>query len=363
MNEPIAEQIHEQANEHVSEHVSEQVKESATTPIITKAGFVAIIGEPNVGKSTLMNAILGTKLSIVTPKPQTTRKSILGIHTEGDTQIVFFDTPGVLTPSYELHRSMMDFVKTSIEGADAVLVVVDVEKMLSRQQGRGIRASRNARKSANKLLRTAPTTNDGLQSLMLVLQTRLETIGKPVIVALNKMDAVFDKKLALPIMDALMKTEFVTHVAPISALENKFVDDLVSVLRAQMPVHEFYYDEEMLSTHPQRFFAGEIIREAVFMRYREEIPYSTEVNVVEFKEREDGEKWYISAEIIVERDTQKQIIIGKGGAALKELGSTARQAIEEHLEMPIFLEIFVKVREDWRNSQAHLHSFGYGVNR
>jgi GTP-binding protein Era len=325
----------------------------------TKAGFVAIIGEPNVGKSTLMNAILGTKLSIVTPKPQTTRKNVLGIHTDGDTQIVFFDTPGVLKPSYALHRSMMEFVKSSIEGADAVLVVVDVHKLLSREQAKAKRGGKSKKTPPTKPVQPS---NDGLRSLMLKLQMRLETIGKPVVVALNKMDAVFDKKQALPVMDALMKTGFVTHVAPISALENKFVADLVQVLRSYMPEHDFYYDEEMLSTHPQRFFVGEIIREAVFMRYKEEIPYSTEVNVVEFKEREAG-KWYISAEIIVERDTQKQIIIGKGASALKELGSTARQAIEQHLEIPIFLEIFVKVREDWRNSDAHLRSFGYAVNQ
>ncbi len=338
----------------------------------TKSGFVAIIGEPNVGKSTLMNAILGTKLSIVTPKPQTTRKSILGIHTEGTTQIVFFDTPGVLKPSYGLHRSMMEFVKSSIEGADAVLVVVDVAKLIEREQERERKqARRKARTSGtdgkktakkNEPTQTGELSNDGLRGLMLKLQMRLETIGKPVIVALNKMDAVFDKKQALPVMDALMKTGFITHVAAISALEDKYVDELVSVLQAQMPEHEFYYDEEMLSTHPQRFFVGEILREAVFMGYREEIPYSTEVNVVEFKERENG-KWYISAEVVVERDTQKQIIIGKKGASLKELGTVARTAIEQHLEMPVFLEIFVKVREDWRNSDAHLRSFGYGTNQ
>lgn len=326
----------------------------------TKAGFVAIIGEPNVGKSTLMNAILGTKLSIVTPKPQTTRKSVLGIHTEGDTQIVFFDTPGVLKPSYGLHHSMMEFVKSSIEGADAVLVVVDIDKLLSRKVATAQRNAKKGKKTVSS--KATQPSNDGLRSLMLKLQTRLETIGKPIVVALNKMDALFDKKQALPIMDALMKTGFVTHVAPISALENKFVDELMQVLRSYMPEHDFYYDEEMLSTHPQRFFVGEIIREAVFMRYKEEIPYSTEVNVVEFKEREAG-KWYISAEIIVERETQKQIIIGKGASALKELGSTARTAIEQHLETPIFLEIFVKVREDWRNNQAHLKSFGYAVNQ
>ena len=330
-----------------------------------KSGFVAIIGEPNVGKSTLMNAMLGTKLSIVSPKPQTTRRSVLGIFTEGTeesgTQIVFFDTPGILSKAtYELHRSMLDFVKTSIEGADAVLIVVDVQKLVDKPKP-AQRQQFGAK--AKPAPASPPHANErgakALQTLMMRLQMRLETVDKPIVIALNKMDALHDKKLALPVMDALMKLPFVKHVAPISALENKYVDELLLKLKEFMPEHGFFYDAEMLSTQPQRFFVSELIREVIFMRYREEIPYSTEVGIVEFKERERG-KWYISADIVVERDTQKQILIGKGGASLKETGSLARKAIEEYLECSVFLELFVKVREDWRNSSAHLRSFGYG---
>jgi GTPase len=151
----------------------------------------------------------------------------------------------------------------------------------------------------------------------------------------------------------------VREVFTISALENKYVASLLAALSAEMPEHEFYYDPELLSEMPQRFFVSEIVREAVFLGYKDEIPYSTEVNIAEFKEREGG-KWYIAAEIVVERDTQKAIIIGKQGAKLKETGSNARVAIEEYLEMPVFLELFVKVREDWRDNQTYLRSFGYG---
>ncbi len=332
------------------------------------SGFVAIIGEPNVGKSTLMNAMLGTKLSIVSPKPQTTRRSVLGIFTEGTeengTQIVFFDTPGILSKAtYELHRSMLDFVKTSVEGADAILIVVDVLKLVEKPKPEKPKSAQHP----NTKTQTGKTASvkaeergaKALQTLMMRLQMRLETVDKPIIIALNKMDALGDKKLALPVMDALMKLPFVKHVAPISALENKFVDELLLKIKECIPEHEFFYDAEMLSTQPQRFFVSELIREVIFMRYREEIPYSTEVGIVEFKERERG-KWYISADIIVERDTQKQILIGKGGSSLKETGSLARKAIESYLECRVFLELFVKVREDWRNSSAHLRSFGYG---
>jgi GTPase len=323
----------------------------------TKAGFVAIIGEPNVGKSTLLNVMLKTKLSIVTPKPQTTRRNVLGIYTDGTaatggTQIVFYDTPGVLTPGYELQRSMMEAVKTSIEGADALLVVVDILKLLDKARG-----TPGGRKRSTKRIADQPTP-DALYTLTRKLEMSLAEAGKPIVVVLNKMDALFDKTLALPVMDELMKTGFIAHVAAISALENKFVDEMLDVLKSHIPPHEFYYDEDELSTQPQRFFVAELIREVIFMKYREEIPYSTEVSVIEFKEREEG-KWYISAEIVVERTTQKQILIGKGASALKETGAEARKAIEAYLEMPIFLELFVKVREDWRNNGAHLRSFGY----
>jgi GTP-binding protein Era len=339
------------------------------THLSSKAGFVAIIGEPNVGKSTLMNAMLGTKLSIVTPKPQTTRKSILGIYTDDlassndvgqvpeqtPVQMVFFDTPGVLNPSYGLHRSMMEFVRSSVEGADVLLVVLDALKLTGQEK--------KGKRTTNKNISKTPNIPNGdehpLATLTKRLKTTFEAIGKPVIVAINKMDALGDKKQVLPAMDALLKTGVVREVFAISALENKYVSDLLAALKSLMPEHEFFYDAELLSEQPQRFFVSEIIREAVFLGYEDEVPYSTEVNITEFKEREAG-KWFISAEIIVERDTQKGIIIGKQGAKLKETGAKARAAIEAYLELPVFLELFVKVREGWRDNQTYLRSFGYG---
>jgi GTPase len=341
----------------------------------SKAGFVAIIGEPNVGKSTLLNAVLGTKLSIVTPKPQTTRKSILGIYTEDAgtseatkqpqqaVQMIFHDTPGVLNPRYGLHKSMMESVRSSLEGADVVLVVLDA--LVITQQHRRKKPSKPATmrqaKTSTKTATNLRTANDEnpLRTITSRLKTTFEAMDKPVIVAINKMDALGDPKLVLPVMDALLKTGVVREVFTISALENKYVSDLVSTLKRYLPEHELYYDAELLSEMPQRFFVSEIIRETVFLEYEDEIPFSTEINIAEFKEREAG-KWYIAAEIVVERDTQKGIIIGKRGDKLKDVGQKARLAIEEYLEMPVFLELFVKVREGWRDSQTYLRSFGYG---
>lgn len=294
-----------------------------------KAGFVAIVGKPNVGKSTLLNAILGAKLSIVTSKPQTTRKRILGIHTRDNVQIVFFDTPGMIKPRYELHRSMMEYINDSIETADVLLVMLDASK-----------------------------GNESFEFFNSEFLSMLKKYDKPVVVAINKIDAVRDKKSVLPLMAQLHQSGLVKEIVPMSALGNDNVNELVEVLVQHLPEHEFYYDEDMLSEQPERFFVSELIREVVFTTYRDEIPYSSEVQIADFKERETG-KWYISAEIIVERDTQKGIIIGKGGLALKSVGEKARAAIEEHLGMPVFLELFVKVRDDWRNNRTYLASYGY----
>lgn len=295
----------------------------------TKAGFVAIIGKPNVGKSTLLNAVLGTKLSIVTSKPQTTRKRILGIYTRDNTQIVFFDTPGILKPRYELHRSMMGYINDSLETADIILVMLD-----------------------------ATRENESNEFFNTEFLATLKKLNKPVVVAINKMDILHNKKKVLPLMANIHQSGFVQEIVPLSALENDNVRELIGALEKHVPEHDFYYDEEVLSEQPERFFVSELIREAVFTAYRDEIPYSTEVQIVEFKEREVG-KWYISADIIVERDTQKGIIIGKGGTALKQVGEKARAAIEAHLAEPVFLELFVKVREDWRNNRTYLSSYGY----
>ncbi len=300
-----------------------------STKITQKAGFVAIIGKPNAGKSTLMNSILGEKLSIVTPKPQTTRKRVLGIYTEGDIQIVFTDTPGILKPKYEMQEAMMGYVDEAINSADVLLVIYDAE-------------------------RHKPDKNPFHSGFL----SRLEASNAPKILLLNKIDLKKDKKELLPLIDLFAKLNIFDEIVPVSALRPDDALRVVELLVKYLPNSPFFYDDDMLSTQSQRFFVSELIRERVFEAYSDEIPYSTEVAITDFKERENG-KWFISAEIIVERDSQKGIIIGKGGEKLKRLGETSRQAIEQHLDLPIYLELFVKVRENWRSKKTFLKSFGY----
>jgi GTP-binding protein Era len=294
-----------------------------------KAGYVAIIGKPNAGKSTLMNAILGTKLSIVTPKPQTTRKQVLGIFTEGDTQMVFLDTPGLLKPRYELHRSMMSYVGESLLAADAVLLLIDLEKY----------------KNFDNYFATE-TINT------------LNNLTKPIIVVLNKIDTITDRREVLPIMEELAKNPLFKEIIPLSALKVDNVKELLGILQKYIPEGEFFFDADQLSSQTERFFVTEIIREVIFMSFGDEIPYSTELSVSEFKEREKG-KWYISVDIIVEKDSQKRIMIGTKGEKIKSVGEKSRLAIEEHLEQSVYLELFVKVRDNWRSNPTLLKSYGY----
>lgn len=294
-----------------------------------KSGYIAIIGKPNVGKSTLMNAIIGSKLSIVTPKPQTTRRNVLGIYTQKETQMVFIDTPGVLKPRYELHKSMMNFVEESLSGADIIIVIADVTRP----------------ETATRVL-TPPFIE------------ALQTFKKPCIAILNKMDALSDKTQALPFISSLEELGVFTEFIPISALQKDNTDKLVHILESLLPEAEFFHDPEILSTMPQRFFVSELIRETIFELFKEEIPYSTEVTISEFKEREKG-KWYIAADIIIEKESQKAILIGEKGSKIKQIGLLSRDKVEEHLEFPVFLELFVKVREDWRSKTTYLRSFGY----
>ncbi len=293
----------------------------------TKAGYVAIIGKPNSGKSTLLNAIMGTKLSIVTPKPQTTRKRVLGIYTHEKSQIVFLDTPGVLSPKYTMQKIMMGYVDGAVSESDVLVVILDMEKY----------------------------PKEGLTA---DIRNIVENSGKPAIVALNKVDRLLDRKGVLPIIADLIKTGLFKDIVPISALKEMNVTELLQTIDQYLPEHEFFYDEDLLSTQNQRFFVSELIRENIFLLTKEELPYSTEVSILEFKEREVG-KWYIHAEIIVERDTQKRIIIGSGGALIKLIGERSRVRIEEHLEQEVFLELFVKVRAKWRNDSNRLRSLGY----
>jgi GTP-binding protein Era len=295
-----------------------------------RCASVAIIGRPNAGKSTLMNAILGTHLSIVAPKPQTTRKRVLGILTEGDSQLIFIDTPGILRPQYKLQRSMMGFVGDAVDEADILCIVIDVEKAVER--------------------------GSIMDPMIMALLERSE--GRPAVLVFNKMDALKNKPDALPLMEeARLSGKFAKAIA-ISAQDGTYVEDLLQILRELSPQMPFLYDEEQLSTQPERFFVAELVREAIFHQFQQEIPYSTEVVIAEFKERENG-KWYVAADIVVERETQKAILIGAKGSALKQVGEAARASIEKHLDQPVYLELFVKVRRDWRNDRSQLASFGY----
>jgi len=299
----------------------------------TKAGYVAIIGKPNAGKSTLMNAIIGAKLSIVTPKPQTTRKRVLGILTENNSdennfQIIFLDTPGILNPKYKMQTVMMNYVDNSIVEADCIIFILDATRFNSKK----------------------PFSNE--------LLNILKKINKKIILLLNKFDLLKDRKEVLPMIDLLNQMKLFSDIIPISALKESNIEQVISTVTKYLPYSNFYYDPEILSTQPERFFVSEIIRENIFKSYSDEIPYSCEVNIIDFKERK-FEKWFISAEIIVERQNQKGIIIGNKGEKLKKVLEHSRHQIEEHLQHPIYLEVFVKVREKWRDNSNFLRSFGY----
>lgn len=287
-----------------------------------KAGFVSIIGKPNVGKSTLMNALIGEKLSIITPKAQTTRHRILGIVNEEEYQIVFSDTPGVIKPKYGLQDAMMHSVNGALSDADLLLFVTDINEQYDE--------------------------NDVLEK---ILNTTI-----PMIVLINKIDNAtqeqVDEKSAFWQEKLNPK-----HIFAISALHKYNLDGIMEMLLDNLPEHEAYYDKEELSDRSQRFFVSEIIREKIFTNYQKEIPYSTEVVITAFKEEEKITR--ISAEIIVERDSQKNILIGKGGSMLKKVGTEARKDIEKFLDQKVFLETFVKVLPDWRSKKNYLKSFGY----
>lgn len=294
----------------------------------TKSGFVAIVGRPNAGKSTLLNSIIEFKLSIVTPKAQTTRKRVAGIYSTEDTQIVFLDTPGIIKPDYEMQKTMMSYVKNSLEEADLLLCLVDASTY---------------------------DIERGFDDLIL---NYLKTFTKTKILLLNKTDKIPDKKLLLPIINFMQNTGYFSEIVPISAKSGDNVELILSSIEKYLPEGEFYYDPEQLSPENQRFFVGELIREQVFFRLNEELPYSIEVVISEFKERENG-KWFISADVVVERDSQKKIVVGNEGSKIKEIGQRARKEIERHLEKEVYLELFVKVKNDWRNNKNMLKSFGY----
>lgn len=293
-----------------------------------RCGYVAIIGEPNVGKSTLMNSLIGQKLSIVTPKPQTTRHKVLGILSTEHYQVIFLDTPGIIKPKYLLHEAMMAFASSALDDADLVLFMIDA---------------------------TNPKTGSDLTHEEAFL--KLRGLQKPVFLAINKADVV-NKVEILPIMDFYAKAFPFKEIFPISALKLDGTADLVQAVVGLLPIHPPMYPLDIVSEQNERFFVSEIIREKMFEKYQQEIPYSTTVEIAEFKERDAG-KTFISADIFVERESQKGILIGKGGEPLKQIGRRARKDIESFLQHPVFLELHVKVRKDWRQDTSALARFGY----
>ncbi len=296
---------------------------------MTRCATVALVGRPNAGKSTLLNAILGMHLSIVTNKPQTTRKRVLGIHTEDDSQLIFLDTPGLLAPKYQMQKAMMGYVDESLDAADIICIIVDVKKAFER--GTII----------------DPMWSDAIQKRK-----------SPTILVLNKMDMLGVPKEAMVLMEQARLSGLFQQAIAISAKDNTFVEDLVALLRQLSPEAPFEYDSEIVSDQSERFFVAEFIREAIFKQFSEEIPYAADVMIAEFKEREGG-KWYIAADIMVERENQKAILIGAKGGALKQVGEVSRATIEKHLGRPVYLELYVKVRNDWRNDRTQLASLGY----
>lgn len=297
----------------------------------TYAGTVAVIGKPNAGKSTLLNAILGENISIVTRKAQTTRRTVLGIYTSENSQAIFLDTPGFLKPKYQLHRAMLNYVEKAVGEADIVLVIAD----------------------ASKLLAEIDDFEDDFYQY-------LKSISKAKILALNKLDLLDDRKKMLPLMESAIKQNIFNEIIPISAKKKVSIKDLLEIIKKYLPESEFYYDPDFLSIQPERFFVAELIRENIFKEFKMEVPYSTEVVITQFKERKN-EKWFISADIIVERNSQKQILVGKNGQMVKKIGEKSRAKIEEHLQTEVYLDLFVKVREKWRNNPNLLKSYGYSV--
>jgi len=288
-----------------------------------RSGFVNIIGNPNVGKSTLMNALMGERLSVVTAKAQTTRHRIMGIVSGEDYQIVFSDTPGIIKPKYKMHKGMMDFVHTAFTDADVMVYVSDVVE----------------------------TIDKNVEYI-----EKISHLDIPVLVVINKIDLTTPEKLDV-LSDIWKGFLPAAKVIPVSAKEKFNIDTVSMAIRSALPEGPAYYPKDEMTNKPERFFVSEILRGKIFENYDKEIPYCTEVVVELFKEAQDIIR--IQTLIFVERDTQKAILIGKKGAALKKTATEARKEMERFFRKKIFLETFVKVRKDWRNDENYLKNLGY----
>lgn len=288
-----------------------------------KAGFVNIIGNPNVGKSTLMNALVGEKLSIITSKAQTTRHRIMGIVNEPDYQIIYSDTPGILQPNYRLQENMMQSVDTALGDADIILYVTDV-------------------------VETVTKNPDYIQ--------KINRIAIPVLIVLNKIDKSSQEEV-MALMEQWQSLVPKAELFPVSALEHFNLEALFARILELLPESPPWFEKDRFTDKSLRFFASEIIREKIFLNYSQEIPYSVEVTIEEFIEND--QRYNIRAVINVMRDSQKGILIGKQGSALKRVGTQARLDMEDFFEKKVFLELFVKVVPDWRENKTRLRQFGY----
>lgn len=288
-----------------------------------KSGFVNIIGNPNVGKSTLMNALVGEKISIITKKAQTTRHRIMGIVNGDDFQIVYSDTPGVLKPAYKLQESMMKFVESALDDADIILYITDVYE----------------------------TPNKNQEFL-----NKIQNLGVPVILVINKVDLA-TQEIVTEKVDLWSQLMPKARILPVSALHNFNCDGLITLIKETLPEGPEYFSKETLTDKTMRFFASEIIREKILLHYQKEIPYSVEVEIEEYKESPKLDS--IRAIIYVSRESQKAIIIGHEGKMLKRVGIESRLDLEKFIEKKVFLELYVKVDPDWRDNDSKLKRFGY----
>ena len=287
-----------------------------------KSGFTAIIGAPNAGKSTLLNAILGQQISIVTSKPQTTRNKIFGIYTKDNIQVVFVDTPGILDPKYKLQAMMKKEIDSSFLESDIILFVIDAFHY------------------------------DPEQFKKNYLKYESDLKQHKVFCVINKID-LLKKEQVLLLINSISQNFSFDEIIPVSSVTGFSIGDLLKTIEKYLPEHEFYFDTDIVTSQPEKFFVSEIIRQNILKLYKDEIPFSVYIDIEEFTERARG-KDFIRASVIVERDTQKAIIIGSGGLKIKKLGSNSRIEIEEFLGRSVFLELFVKVRKDWKNDDEFL---------
>ncbi|UII54913.1 GTPase Era [Cytobacillus spongiae] len=291
-----------------------------------KSGFISIIGRPNVGKSTFLNRVIGQKIAIMSDKPQTTRNKVQGVVTTDDSQLIFIDTPGIHKPKHKLGDFMMKVAQNTLKGVDLVLFMVNAEE----GYGRGEE----------------------------FIVEKLKTVNTPIFLVINKIDQIHPDQL-LTIIESYKEKHDFKEIIPISALEGNNIETLLEQIKGYLPEGPQYYPADQVTDHPERFIVSELIREKALHLTREEIPHSLAVVIDKMERQKDKEMVHVMATIIVERDSQKGIVIGKQGKMLKEIGKRARIDIENLLGTKVFLEVWVKVQKDWRNKMTQLRDFGF----